>query len=77
MTAAGVECRTTSLVFTRVRGDGLVMELPIVDSDGHLNTTHVRGSAAFRMARSSFGNWELQRGGKADKQAPAGAKASA
>jgi hypothetical protein len=77
MRADGVECSTTDVVFTRVRGDGLVVELPIRDGSGLLNTTHVQGSALFRMARSSFGSWELRRVGKADKQAPARANASA
>jgi hypothetical protein len=80
MTAAGVECRTTGIVFARVRGDGLVMELPIMGPDRRVNTTHVKGSAVFRMARSSFGNWQLQHAtppGRAAAKAQACAKSCA
>jgi hypothetical protein len=64
MRSNGVECRTTDIVFTRVRGGGLVVDMPIVDAKQRVNTTHIRGSASYRMVRSPSGTWQLQRTGQ-------------
>ena len=59
MVSKNVTCRATNIVFTRVRGDGLVVELPMADGD-KLSTTAVRPVFAYRMMRTSLGYWRLR-----------------
>jgi hypothetical protein len=59
MNVTNVTRHTTDIVFTRVRGDGLVVELPVGRGD-KLSTTEVRPVFAYRMMKTSLGYWRLR-----------------
>jgi hypothetical protein len=55
-----VTCATTNIVFSRIRADGLVVDIPLATDDGGLNTTAMDRSFALRLKRSFYGTWGLQ-----------------
>jgi hypothetical protein len=70
MRQGNVTCTGTDIVFSRIRGDGTVVDAPVMAGD-KLDTTQVKKSFGFRLMRTTdFGNWQPVRATAAKRPPP-------
>jgi hypothetical protein len=60
LVSGNVTCLGTNILFSRVRVNGLVVEVPVVKADGTFDFTAIKRKFAHRMVWNSLGYWEIQ-----------------